>query len=327
MVAVTGANGLLGSFVVRTLLERGISCVAITRVGSDLSLLKDVHEQIIWRNADLLNPVSVEEALEGAGKVIHSAAIVSFNPSMRDKLLKTNVEGTKNIVNACLQNKVARLVHISSVAALGRQKGQTVIDETNKWVNNGSNTNYALSKYQSELEVYRGEEEGLSTVILNPSVILAPADWNKSSAKLFKYVWDEQPLYINSYLNVVDVRDVAEAAVNMLDSNIRGQRFILNGATIELAKFFTEIAKRFNKKPPSYKVPASVLPIAAFFESIRGRFTSKEPLITKETARLADTKFVYSSQKLENQIGFKFKSIDESLNWCCDYYLNLYGKK
>ena len=321
MVAVTGANGLLGSFIVRQLLATNEPFIALKRKGSDISLLQDVNDKITWREADILDPVSLDDAFSDVGKVIHAAAMVSFNPRDRKKIFDINVEGTKNVVNAAQFHHVKKLVHISSVAALGRIKGQQHIDEDNKWVSSTLNTNYAESKYLAELEVFRANEEGLKTVIVNPSIILAPADWTKSSAKLFKYVWNENRFYIDSYLNYVDVRDVAKITCQLLNLEISGERFVVNAGNISFVEFFTGIAKRFNKKPPSTLLSNRTLNVVASLESVRSWFTGSEPLITSETARLAGTKFLYRNNKIQKVLNIEFQSIDKTLDWCCKYYM------
>ncbi len=321
MVAVTGANGLLGSFIVRQLLATNEPFVALKRKGSDVSLLHDVNDKITWREADILDPVSLDDAFSDVGKVIHAAAMVSFNPRDRKKIFDINVEGTKNVVNAAQFHHVKKLVHISSVAALGRIKGQQHIDEDNKWVSSAMNTNYAESKYLAELEVFRANEEGLKTVIINPSIILAPADWTKSSAKLFKYVWSENRFYIDSYLNYVDVRDVAKITCQLSNLEISGERFVVNAGNISVIEFFTDIAKRFNKKPPSTLLSNRTLNVVASLENVRSWFTGSEPLITSETARLAGTKFLYRNNKIQKVLNIEFQSIDKTLDWCCKYYM------
>lgn len=322
MIAVTGANGLLGSFIVRRLLASGLPFVALRRRQSDTSLLDDVAGRITWAEADVNDPVALEEALKNVTSVIHAAAIVSFNPREKDRIHEVNVIGTRNVVNACLALGVGKLIHISSVAALGRLKGQELVSENNKWVDNPLNSAYAESKYKAELEVYRGYEEGLQTTILNPSVILAPADWNKSSAKLFKYVWKERRFYIDNHFNYVDVRDVADVAVRMITESFSGHRFILNAGRLPLIQFFTLTAKRFNKRPPSFRANPALIKTLSFLEMTRSRLTGSEPLITRETARLANTRFFYSNEKIKKQLKFEFKSIDETLDWCCQYYID-----
>jgi dihydroflavonol-4-reductase len=320
MIAITGANGLLGSFIVRKLIEKKSTFVALKRESSDTSLLDDVQEKIQWRAADILNPVQLHEALDGCTHVIHAAAFVSFNPYRADDVIEMNTIGTRNVVNACLEQNIKRLVHISSVAALGRQKGQTLIDEQNKWVDNSYNSVYADSKYRAELEVYRAQEEGLNTVIMNPSVILAAADWNRSSAKLFKYVNQGRPFYIDAFLNYVDVRDVASCVYELLHREEQSQRFIINAGNISFKDFFNKVATHFQTKPPSIKLSKKMLKIVAEIETVRSWFTRAEPTVTRETARLANTHFLYDNKKIREILNFEFQTIDNTLEWCCGYY-------
>jgi dihydroflavonol-4-reductase len=327
MIAVTGANGLLGSFIIRDLIGKQEPFVAIKRKESDTSLLGDVSDQVEWRSADVLDPVALEEALQDVTAVIHAAAVVSFNPAREKEVYNINVSGTRNVVNACLSKNIRRLVHISSVAALGRQKGQELIDEENKWSASSLNSRYGESKYFGEIEVFRGQEEGLETVIVNPSVILAPADWLKSSAQLFKYVWDEKRYYIDANLNYVDVRDVTKVVMHLVNSPVQGQRFIASAGAIPFLDFFTLVAKKFGKKPPSVKLDPATLNLAAAIEVMRSKLLGKEPLLTKETARLAGTRFAYRNEKIRKTLNFEFQPVDETVDWCCTQYLNFISKK
>ncbi|MEX2234852.1 MAG: NAD-dependent epimerase/dehydratase family protein [Cyclobacteriaceae bacterium] len=327
MIGVTGANGLLGSFIIRKLIDENQNFVGLKRKSGDTKLLEDVKEKIEWRNFDLQDPVSMDDSLQGVTSVIHSAAMISFDPRRATTISRINTEGTRNVVNACLANNIRRFVYISSVAALGRMKGQTQIDETNKWVENSLNTPYATSKYLAELEVFRGQEEGLSTVILNPSVILAPADWTKSSAQLFKYVWDERRFYIDGSLNYVDVRDVAEAALTLLNSGMENGRFIVSAGALSYKDFFDAIAIRFAKKPPMIKLSNNFLNIVAGIEAFSSRIGRSEPLITRETARLAGTRFQYQNNKIKKSLHFEFQTLDNTLDWCCRYYMQKFGLK
>jgi dihydroflavonol-4-reductase len=325
MIAVTGANGLLGSYIIRELLERKESFIALKRKGSDISLLNDVNEKITWHDADINDSVVLDETFQNVTQVIHAAAVVSFNPRLAKKIYEVNVQGTRNVVNACLSNNVKRIVHISSVAALGRVKAQTNVDESNKWVDSSLNSVYAESKYLAELEIFRAQEENISTVILNPSVILAGADWTKSSAQLFKYVWDQRPYYINGSLNYVDVRDVANAACTLLHTEHAAQRFIISAGDISFQKFFETVAVQFGKKAPRIRLNKSFLTFASHLERMRALFHKSEPLITRETARLAETYFCYQNEKIKKAINFQFKSIDETIQWCCRFYLGKFN--
>jgi dihydroflavonol-4-reductase len=327
MIGVTGANGLLGSFIIRKLIDENESFVAFKRKSSDISLLDDVKEKIEWRNLDLEDPVAMDDSLQGLTSLVHAAALVSFNPRYASAISRINTEGTRNIVDACLANNIKRFVYISSVAALGRMKGQTHIDENNKWVENSLNTAYASSKYLAELEVFRAQEEGLRTVILNPSVILAPADWTRSSAQFFKYVWDERPFYIEGSLNYVDARDVAAAAFQLLNSGMENERYILSAGTLPYKNFFEAIATRFGKKAPGIKLSKNFLKIAAGIETVSARIRRSEPLITPENARLAGTFFQYENKKIKKSLGFEFQTLDSTLDWCCGYYMQKFALK
>lgn len=327
MIAVTGSTGLLGSYIIRKLVANNTAFVALKRKDSDVSLLHDLKEKITWRDVEITNPVSVEEAFSEVTGVIHTAAYVSFNPRKAKKIFEINTEGTRNVVNACLENNIKRLLHVSSVSALGRQKGQTILSEENKWIESGFNSTYGESKYQAELEVFRGQEEGLSTVILNPSVILGFSNWDKSSTQLFKYVWNERPFYINGSLNYVDVRDVADIAFQLFKSPLESERFILSAGSMPFKTFFDKVAQQLQKKGPSLKVSATLAKLLGRFESGRTWLTGSEPIITRETARLVDTFFEYDNQKVKKALNFNFQTIDATLQWCCEEYKRQHGIK
>lgn len=317
MIAVTGATGLLGSAIVQQLTASGHTVIGITR---KTSLYGSSQDKVIWREADVTDPVSLHEVLADAEGVIHAAALVSFNPRQRKQLTEINVTGTRNMVNVCLNLGIKRLVYISSVAALGRQKNQTLINEDNPWTDSEMNTWYAESKYRGELEVFRGQEEGLSTAILNPSVILTRGNWNNSSAQLFKYVWKEIPFYIDGSLNYIDGRDAAALAVKLYHSDIEGERFIANAGSVSFKKFLDEVALRLKRRPPSLNVSGGMLRLISGFEQLRA-WLGGNPLITRETAQLAGSNFTYDNRKITNYLGFAFQSFESTLDWCCSYYL------
>jgi dihydroflavonol-4-reductase len=321
MIAITGANGLLGSFITKKLVEENLPVLAVIRKNSNTDSLSEVKEKINLREADVLDVPALTDAFHQVKAVIHTAAIVSFNPRQTRQMFKVNVEGTKNVVNACLVLEIPRLIHISSVSALGRIRGGNTIDEESKWANSPLNSDYAESKYLAELEIYRGMEEGLSVSIVNPSVILAPTDWAKSSAQIFRYVWDEKPFYSEGSLNYVDVRDVAEMVFRLFQSNDQGQKFIANAGILSIKNFFEEIGRRFDKKAPSVKVSRPWIGLAARWEEIRSWLAGTEPLLTRQTARMAKETFYYTNQRAKEHLGMHFRTLEETLDWCCTQYL------
>jgi len=321
MIGITGANGLVGSFIAKKMMDERLPVAAIIRATSSLDSLNGYTEKIIRREADVLDVPALIESLQGVDTVIHTAALVSFNPQRTKRIFDVNVEGTKNVVNACLTLGIPRLIHISSVTALGRVKGGHTIDEESKWVPSLLNSDYAESKYLAELEIYRGMEEGLDVALVNPSVVLAPTDWKKSSAQLFRYAWEENSFYTDGSLNYVDVRDVAEIVFRIYSSNPRGQKFIASAGVISYKDFFDRVGKRFNKKPPSVKVSRAAARLVATFEEIRSWLTGTEPMITRHTARMANETFHYNNQKAIDFLKMDFHPLEETLDWCCDQYL------
>ncbi|HLZ17337.1 MAG TPA: NAD-dependent epimerase/dehydratase family protein, partial [Cyclobacteriaceae bacterium] len=247
MIAITGANGLLGSFVLKKFVAEKQTVVALKRSTSNLSALAGFTDNVIWREADITNSLALRDAFESVDTVIHTAALVSFDPRSKNKIFDTNVVGTRNIVNACLAQGIRRLIFISSVAALGRKKGVQEVSEEARWVDSDLNSDYAKSKYLAELEVYRGQEEGLSVSIVNPSVILSTADPHKSSAQLFKYVQQQRPFYTGGSINYVDVRDVADSVYYLYQNPAPGEKFIISAGTTDLSGLLSKIASRLGK--------------------------------------------------------------------------------
>ncbi|MEQ8424410.1 MAG: NAD-dependent epimerase/dehydratase family protein, partial [Cyclobacteriaceae bacterium] len=301
------------------LAEKKLPFVAIKREQSNISNSESVSTE--WRNADILDINSLHDALEGVDAVIHTAALVSFNAKDRDQLYKVNVEGTKNVVDSCLNLGIPRMVHISSVAAFGRLKGTSEITENQKWVDSKLNSDYAESKYLAELEVFRGQEEGLQIDIINPSVILGQGDWSRSSTQLFNYVWREKPFYTEGSINFVDARDVAAMILIMLNQEASGSRIIANGGNLPLKNLLSQIAIKFSKKPPRIRVPAPLISTAARLETLRSWLTGSTPLVTPQSARAVRENFFYSNQKAIKELGIEFRALEETLDWCCSYYL------
>jgi dihydroflavonol-4-reductase len=324
MIAITGANGLLGSYILRKLVSENKRVIALHRKNSDRSLINDLTG-VEWREGDILNPAMLQEAFQGATTVIHTAAQVSFNPRMAKSIMEVNVTGTQNVVNTCLSQSIPRLIHISSVAALGRKKGMREINETTRWIESDLNSDYAKSKYLSELEVWRGAEEGLKVSVINPSLILAPTDWSKSSAQLFQYVWKERRFYSETKINYVDVRDVAEMVWQVYSRNINGEKFIANAGAISIKSLFDQVAQRFNKKGPSIKLNRSIVMLAAIAEELRCRLTGSVPMITRQSTKSAKESFYFQNDKAVNELKISFRNLSETLDWCCEHYLRTYS--
>ncbi len=325
MILVTGANGLVGAAIVRCLLKNKQVVRALKRSNSDVSSLADLETQIEWVEGDVLDINSLEAAMVGVSQVVHTAAMVFFSPKLRHQMYKVNVEGTANVVNVCMAMGVKKLAFVSSIAAIGRPDVNQVdfqktihINEEQKWEDSPLNSHYAKSKYQAELEVWRGAAEGLPAVIVNPSIILGEGDWTRSSTQLFKYVYDQNKFYTQGLVNYVDVLDVAAITVQLLLSDIENERFVLNAGTTTYKDLFEQIAQGFNQKAPSIGISPFMSEILWRIEAIRSFFTGKNPLITRETAKSARTRFVYDTDKIQKKINFSFIPLSQTIKRVTD---------
>ncbi|MBC7451171.1 MAG: SDR family oxidoreductase [Cytophagales bacterium] len=318
MILITGANGLVGSFLCKEFIRRGYTVRALIRKHSDLTLLKEVSDQLEYAEGDINDIGSVIDAMDGVEYVVHTAAIISFWSKRQSEMFYVNVEGTKNVVDAALIKGVKRLLHISSIAAIGRKTGVSAIDERNTWEESALNTAYADTKYQAELEIYRGIEEGLNAVIVNPSVILGPALMGTSTARLFEYVQKQSTYYTEGKMNYIDVRDVVDAIQYLLlESKRSEERYILNAGMISYKDFFEQIAAALHVAAPSVKATSWMRGIVWRAEAIKAFFTGKEPLITKETARNSSTHFEYSSDKFFKEANISFRPLEDTIQWTC----------
>ena len=322
-IFVTGGTGFLGSYIIKELVEKGYAVRAIRRTNSRVPFYipAEILDKVEWVEGDVLDVVSLEEAMEGMDVVIHAAAIVSFWKQERKEMYKVNVDGTANIVNMALDKNIKRLVHISSVAALGRMKNGGSVNEERKWEESKINTHYARSKQRAEMEVWRGAGEGLDVVILNPSTILGYGDWNNSSCAVFKNVFDEFGWYSMGVNGFVDVEDVARAVVMLMKSDICEERFIINGENWSFKKLLDTIAGSFGKKKSGREITSIILAMAFMLENVKSMFTGKKPLLTKESAKVALSKTVFENQKfLKAMPEFSFTPLSESISKACEKY-------
>ena len=315
MILVTGGAGLLGSELIRQLLSKGSRVRAIY----NKTPLPDFNSHLLEQfQCDILDIIGLEEAMQDIEQVYHCAAIVAFDSSRKQAMYKINIEGTTNIVNAALNTGIKKLVHVSSVAALGRIRENEAVNETMNWTEETSNSVYGQSKYLGELEVWRGVGEGLDAVIVNPVIILGKGDWNAGSSQIFKSVYDEFPWYTEGATGFVDVRDVAAAMIALMQSKIINERFIISGANKTYREIFNLIANAFGKKEPHKKVSPFIAQVVWRMEAIKSWFTGKKPLLTRETAATAMANVQFENSKLLKFLpDFKYRPIEETINDVC----------
>ena len=315
MILVTGGSGLVGAELISQLLAQGNTVKAIYN-STPLAILD--NDNLFPVKCDILDTSALEEVMQNVTQLYHCAAIITFNKKNKNKLFSINIEGTANVVNAALEAGVKKMVHVSSVSALGRIRQDNIVTEEMNWTEETSNSLYGKSKYLGEMEVWRGIGEGLQAVIVNPSLILGSGDWSKGSSEIFRSVYNEFPWYTEGVTGVVDVRDVARAMVLLMNSEINKQRFIINAENLSYKEIFTGIANCFGKKLPRKKVTPFLASVVWRMEAIKSMFTGKEPLVTKETARTALAKVYFDNSKiLEALPRFKFTPINETISYTC----------
>ncbi len=313
-IFITGATGLVGSYLARLLLKKGYQVRALKRAKSKLDLIgADAEKQIEWITGDVLDIPALEEAMEDVDQVFHCAAMVSYDPKYQKEMMDINVNGTANVINVALYQNIKKLVHISSIAALGKSKHGEAVSEKTKWERDKNNTNYSVSKYLSEQEVWRGYAEGLPVAIVNPSVVLGAGRWHQSSTGLFKQVYDGLKFYPLGGNGFVDVRDVARMALQVMESDIEGERFLANGANLKFRDLFNQMAAGLDKPVPTIKVTPLLGGIAWRTMWLKSKLTGRSPLITQETVRSATGTVTYDAKKSKELLNFEYTPIEETI--------------
>lgn len=316
MILITGATGFLGSELIQQLTATGAYVRALKREGSQIPLLLKDNTLIEWVVADLLDFADLEQAFEGVDQVYHCAAMVSFNPKDKTRLLQVNIEGTSNVVNLCVENN-ARLLHVSSVAALGNASKGKMITEKNFWEYDAKAHSYAISKYEGEMEVWRGIAEGLDAVIVNPSVIIGAGSGFSGSGAIFKLIKDGLSYYTKGATGIVDVKDVSRSMIALMQSGISSERFTISAENYYYKQFFGEIARCFGVKAPQKEAKPWMLGIAWRAAKLMTLVTGKPASLTRDTARSSLNESLYSNEKIKNTIGIEFKPLKQSIEEVC----------
>jgi nucleoside-diphosphate-sugar epimerase len=329
MIFVTGGTGLVGAHLLYKLAKSGANVKALKRSTSNLnqvlktfyyysSSAKELFDRIEWVEGDILDYFGLEELLNGVDEVFHCAAIVSFHSNERKTMINNNVEGTSNLVDAALFNNVKKFCHISSIASLGRTKYGIPVTEETSWVPSKKNSAYSESKFFSEAEIWRGIQEGLNAVIVNPSIILGPGNWESGSPKLFKTIWNGLKFYTTGVTGYVDVNDVTKAILELMSDQyfhkFKNQRFILNSENKSYQEIFYSIANELDKPRPKYRASDFLLGVAWRLVSLGSVFTNKPSMVTREAVSNSNAKSYFDGSKIVQNIkNFNYISIQESI--------------
>ncbi|MFZ4862583.1 NAD-dependent epimerase/dehydratase family protein [Sphingobacterium sp. Mn56C] len=313
MILVTGGTGFLGSTLIKLLVEQGKAVRAIKRSDAITPEYLKASSLIEWVNADVTDYFSLDDCFHGIKQVYHCAAMISYQKADAPQMFNINIEGTKNIVNLCLAYQ-ARLVHVSSIAALGSSKDNQPVDERDKWEYDAKTPNYSLSKYKSELEVWRGINEGLEAVIVNPSVIMGVGAGKQGSRVIFDLVNRGLKIYPPGSVGIVDVHDVAQVMIQLMqrDGSL-GQRYIVNSENISNKDLLERIAQLLGKQPPTVAAKPFMLEVAWRIAQVIAFLQRKKAALTEESARASAIKLAYKNQKIIEALNYTFKPVDTTL--------------
>lgn len=321
---------MVGARLIYDLDKRGEQVIALKRPQTSVkkfvqmvafytSSPNELAKRVTWVNGDLLDYESLLLQIPHGSRVYHCAAHVSFHKSEQEKILESNMDGTANLINACLQKSVQKLCHVSSIAALGGKVNGKITDETTPWSASGK-SNYSISKYYAELEVWRGIAEGLPAVIVNPAVILGPGIWDQGSPAFFTLVAKGLRFYTKGSTAYVDVRDVTRAMLFLMDSDIENERFLLASENLSYQDFFTAIANNLQIEPP--KIYASPIITAIVWQvlAVVAFFTRKTPKITRQTHRISHVKDFYSGSKITTMGAFVYTPIQDTIAFIANHF-------
>jgi dihydroflavonol-4-reductase len=326
MIAITGATGLIGSHLTYALLKRNQSVLALSTHESNFHKIKQVFKyynddfekhahQLKFEVCDVLDIWQLETLFQDVDTVYHCAALVSFSSKDKEQLFKINAEGTANVVNTVLTLGVKNFCYISSVATLSNPDFKLNIDESVVWKSSPEQSNYTISKYMAEREVWRAFEEGLNGVIVNPSIVLGPIDSHQSSAQLVLQAKNGIKFYTGGSSGFVDVRDVTDAAIALVNNQMFGQRFILNGFNSSYKALFSKLNVLFNRSAPAIFIPKWLLKLAAPVSRILSKIFYAIPAIHQENVHSAYHQTSFSNDKVSKNLNMKFRDQDETLKW------------
>lgn len=330
MILVTGGTGLVGAHLLFELCKEQQSIKATYRNPEKLTLVKKVFsyytdqpetffEKISWVKADVLDIPSLKNAFQDITKVYHAAALVSFDPKDDKKLLATNVEGTANVINLCIENSVQKLCFVSSIAALGPSVDGKPITEENEWTN--GSTTYAISKHYAEMEVWRASQEGVPVVIVNPGIVVAPGFWKSSSGSFFHHAAKGQKYHLPSGTGFVGVNDVTNAMVRLMEGEMTNQRYILVNQNWTYKTFAHLLAKGLKKPIPTKEIQPWMLSLFWRWDWFRSHLSGKRRRLSKAVAHLFKTRNIYNSSKIVKDLDFRYENLEKSVECYCAIFL------
>ncbi len=325
---VTGATGLIGSHLVLRLADEGMPVSALFRNENGKSEVfnlfqfygkENLFSQVQWVKGDVEDADDMFDLTEGMHTVFHCAAIVSYHRKEATRMLDVNINGTKNVVNACIENEVKHLIHVSSISALGDSKGEVIDEETPRDFND-YHSNYSKGKYLSEQEVWRGIQEGLDATIVNPGVIFGPNNCTRSSGTMIARIEKGLPALPAGGSGIVSVLDVVEVMIRAAKQVPTNERYILCAENIRMSELFTKIADALHVKIGKTIAKKWQIKLVFYMEALVEIFTGKRATITREIIRNYDEVKQFDGSKATRAFGFEYRNTFSSVEDTIRYY-------
>lgn len=327
MILVSGATGLLGIHLLMELCQKDdIPIKAMYRTETKKNEAKHVFlnynpyadattkwHQIIWVKADITNIPSLEIAFKNITQVYHCAGYVTFNRKKFELLKKTNIEGTANMVNMSLSNSISKFCHVSSIATLNKVPSETVFNEKSPWNTESENSGYAISKFGGEMEVWRGIQEGLNAVIVNPGVIIGSGFFNKGSSKIFSSVNKGIPFYTPGSTGYISVVDCVEIMHQLMSKNIFKERFVLIAKNTSHKNVIDKIGAYLQTKTPKKQIGKVCLLLIGKTEYIMSCISKYKPSIHLDVINSLYENSEYDNTKIKNTLNWRFEEFNDTL--------------
>ena len=326
MILVTGGTGLVGSHLLFELINSGEKVRAIFRSEESLLKVKEVFSyytskekakeffnHIDWIEADITDVPTLENAFFNITKVYHCAAIISFDPSKDDVLRKVNIEGTANVVNFSIKNKIEKICFVSSIATLDQKPGEKVVTEESHWNKELNHDMYAITKYGAEMEVWRASQEGVKVIIVNPGIIIGPGFWESGSGKIFKQVNDGLNYYLEKVTGFVGVFDVVKPMQELMNSSISNEQYILVANNLSFQLVLNQVAEALNKNPPQKKLKPWMVQIGWLTEVAFGWMSKRERRLGIQSSKSLFRDHYYFSDKIKLELNYEFGSVASAI--------------
>lgn len=314
-ILVTGGSGMLGAYILRKLLASGYTHITSTYYQHKDHIPVDLRDRIDWQPLAMPDIAATHDLVHGHDWVIHNAGLISYRKGDKEKLLDINQTGTQQIVNACLASSVSHLVYIGSIASLGKEKNGVTLDEKSPWLDNAFSTNYGLSKYLGELEVWRGNGEGLPVSVVLPSLIMGAGHEDSTGIHLVDQMITKPGYYPGGQTGFIAAADIAAFVVLLLQQHRTGERWLLSHVNLTFAELYKRISEKLKLKKKFRPAPKLLSGIYLHAASLLGKGHLGPELLNQSYST-----FSYNGSKSLSVEGFAYTDIDEAIEEMVDAY-------